>query len=211
MAEAKVDLRAFVARAIAKHPYMPLVDRALGSGSSYTGAEVDKALASLGLRPTLHHIALSNRLRTRLGDGLHIPVAVSEHAGGRKSLLGLDVGEEIQTGTVLIEERAYHQYFTRLRDSGKPAGKANYKERMTTADGKAVYEEIYQMTQIDEHRGVVHLRPYADTFKSSMADVIVYHDGICYVCIGSVWWCGLPCLPIPRGPKDDGPLDPIGV
>jgi hypothetical protein len=155
----------------------------------------------------LYNIALSNSIPTLLGKGLHIPLAVSDREGGRKSLLNLKVGEETQTGTFLIDARVFHQYMARLDGSETPATKANYKEKVTTADGQTVYEQTYQLTQIDQERSIVHLRPYAKGLEASDHDLIVYQDGICYICIGSVWWCGLPCVPIPRGPDDNGPIE----
>ena len=164
-----------------------------GQGQLYTEAEVDKATASLALNPGLYNMALSNEMATRLGVGLHIPVAISEREGGRKSLLNLTAGEETQTGTFLINARVFHQYLTRVDGSDTPAKQADYHEKVTTANGQTVYEQTYRLTRVDEEGGIVHLQPYAEGFKASMPDEIVYYDGICYICnAGSAWWCGLP-------------------
>jgi hypothetical protein len=142
-----------------------------------------------------------------MGAGLHVPVAINALQGGRKSMLNLAAGEETQTGSILVRANVFHQHLTRVDGSDTPARQADCRERVTTASGQTVYQQTYRMRYVDGDSGIVHLQPYAGKFEAAMPDVIVYHDGICYICIaGSAWWCGLPCIPVPVGPVE--PLDP---
>jgi hypothetical protein len=204
MAETKTEIREFLERAMKAHPYIQSVVQALGV-TTYTQAEFDKAMASLALKPGLYNLALSNQMATRMGAGLHVPVAISALEGGRKSILNLAVGEEAQTGSFLVRAKVFHQYLTRVNGAGTPPRQADYRERVTTASGQTVYQQTYRMTYLDGEPGIVHLQSYAGRYVEGMPDEIVYHEGICYLCMaGSAWWCGLPCVPIPTGDPDPG-------
>lgn len=210
--------REILERAMRAHPYIRSFVQEIGPGATYSGSEVDRATTSLNLNPGRYNVALSNPVETPLGTGLHIPVAISEREGGRKSILNLKAGEEVHTGTFLIGAKVFHQHMMRVSGTDTPARQADYRERVATADGLNVYERMCRLTMVDEERGVVHLRPYAEGSTifghpdPSPGDgpSEYYENGICYLCnAGSSWWCGFPCIPAPGGPldpSDDGPI-----
>src|SRR5688500_8500000 len=68
--------------------------------------DIDRATQELGLDPRLLNFHLATVVDLSplgLGPSLHIPVQITNRAGGRKSLYFLDVDEEVLAG-VLVRE-----------------------------------------------------------------------------------------------------------
>lgn len=102
--------------------------------------DIDSVSTSLGLIPCLANFSLATEVETPLGNGLHIPVQISNRDGGRKSLYYLEPNEETLAGMYVIEGKIYKRYIRRESGQGVPAKTGDsYSKRITTLEDKNVY------------------------------------------------------------------------
>lgn len=187
--------------------------RSLAGADRSNGARVDVGLQALDAAPALYNPALSWRGPTPLGDGLHVPTAVSDRDGGRPSVLELRPGQTVTVGAVVTDSDVFIRSFERLDLRGRVRDGSLFREHVARATGEPAYSLTYRANAVQLDQGVVHFQPYAESLesKSTTLGPIVVSGGICWICIGSVWWCGLPCVPLPgrgsptpREPEDAG-------
>jgi len=119
--------------------------------------DIDQATKKLGLDPRLLNMHLATVVdlsSLELGSALHIPVQISNHEGGRKSLYYLNVDEEVLAGVFVRDLGILLRYVKRT--SGKAARAESgdtYVERLTTLDGTAVLESEGPLEVVDADRG----------------------------------------------------------
>lgn len=104
--------------------------------------EIDRATQELGIPAALVNPALSTSLDLKflgLGPAVHIPVQITDRAGGRKSLYYLRPGERVLTGLIAARGEIISRFTTRETGSAIPAATGDeFSEEFRTADGTVV-------------------------------------------------------------------------
>ena len=120
--------------------------------------DLDRATSKLGIEPRLlnFHLAAPIDLTSKgLGRVVHIPVQISERAGGRKSLYYLNPGEEVLAGIFVTDGGVALRYVKRLSGRGVPASTGDaFETRVTNTEGRPVYEERGRLEVLDASRGI---------------------------------------------------------
>ncbi|HEX8139269.1 MAG TPA: hypothetical protein VF544_17030 [Pyrinomonadaceae bacterium] len=149
-------------RASIKLPDMPAAaERVLGSVSGPEQIDDVTKRAGLGARLLNFNLATPVDLSyAGLGKVVHIPVQISEREGGRKSLYFLNPGEEVLAGVFVTDDGLALRYVKRLDGKGTPARTGDmYQTRVTTAQGKAIFQEQGRLEVIDAAHGRGQLVP----------------------------------------------------
>jgi hypothetical protein len=85
---------------------------------------------------------------------VYIPVQVSSREGGRKSLYFLAPGEEVLAGIFVTSDGIALRYIKRLTGKDVPAQTGDaYSERITSRDGRPVFEGIGRLEVFDPTKG----------------------------------------------------------
>lgn len=89
-----------------------------------------------------------------LGKALHIPVAIADREGGRKSLYYLEPGEEALAGIFVTGDSMALRYVKRETGEGVPARTGDqYSLRIATRDGINLYQDQGTLTVLDARKG----------------------------------------------------------
>jgi hypothetical protein len=148
-------------RASIKLPEMPAAERVLSSVSS--PKQLDDVTKRAGIEARLLNFNRATPVDlsyTGLGKVVHIPVQISEREGGRKSLYFLNPGEEVLAGVFVTDDGLALRYVKRLDGRGTPARTGDmYQTRVTTAQGKAIYQERGRLEVLDAAHGRGQLVP----------------------------------------------------
>ena len=149
-------------RTAIKLPAMPPTSEAL-LGSVRSPEQIDDATNRLGIPPRLLNFNLATPIDLSaigLGKAVHIPVQISNREGGRKSLYFLNSGEEVLAGICVTDDGIALRYVKRLIGRGLPAKTGDvYETRITTVQGKTVYQEQGRLEVLDAEHGKGQLVP----------------------------------------------------
>lgn len=118
---------------------------------------IDAASNQLGIPASLLnvHVATPADLSSiGLGRGIYIPVQISSREGGRKSLYFLNLGEEVLAGIFVNSDGVALRFVRRVSGRAAPAQTGDtYLERITSRDGKPVFEGLGRLEVLDASRG----------------------------------------------------------
>jgi hypothetical protein len=117
---------------------------------------IDTVTAENGLTARLYNFYLATRLILPLGEGLHVPVQISQRSGGRKSLYLLQVGEETIAGTFITSSDIFDWHVRRESGSGGQAQTGDiYTSWNVTLDGSVADTPVQStLTVLDEAHGI---------------------------------------------------------
>jgi hypothetical protein len=118
---------------------------------------IDRITASHGLTARLYNFYLATRLTQQpLGEGLHVPVQISQRSGGRESLYFLQVEEETIAGTFITSSDIFDWHVRRLTGSTPQAQTGDIFETWHTKLDGSVADTPHQYTLrvLDENNGI---------------------------------------------------------
>ncbi|NMO18827.1 hypothetical protein HPC49_07170 [Pyxidicoccus fallax] len=93
-----------------------------------------------------------------LGQATHLPVAISDSEGGRKSLYYLEPGEEVLAGFFVTNNGLALRYVKRESGEGVPAQTGDiYTERYTTREGRELFAGQGKLEVVDAEKGSGHV------------------------------------------------------
>lgn len=122
--------------------------------------EIDAATQELNIparliNPYLATPADLTGLEIGMGEAVHLPVAIADREGGRKSLYYLEPGEEVLAGIFVTGHSMALRYLKRETGEGVPARTGDeYSLRITTRDGDTLYEDRGTLTVLDPEKGM---------------------------------------------------------
>lgn len=127
-------------------------------------SEIDDATKALDIPARLVNVHLAtpadlSGYEIGLGKAVHIPVAIADQEGGRKSLYYLDPGEEVLAGYFVTGDSIVFRYLRRDTGEGVPAKTGDqYSIRLATRDGETLYEDRGILTVVDPSKGVGEIK-----------------------------------------------------
>jgi hypothetical protein len=127
-------------------------------------SEIDEATKALDIPARLvnFHLATPADLsgfNIGIGKAVHIPVAIADREGGRKSLYYLDPGEEVLAGFFVTGDSIVLRYLKRETGVSVPAQTGDeYSVRLTNREGATLYEDRGTLTVVDPSKGVGEIK-----------------------------------------------------
>jgi hypothetical protein len=121
--------------------------------------EIDSATKALNIPSRLVNFYLAtpadlSGFDIGLGRAVHIPVAIANREGGRKSLYYLEPGEEVLAGIFVTGDSLALRYVKRETGEGVPARTGDqYSVRIATRDGATLYQDQGTLTVLDPEKG----------------------------------------------------------
>jgi hypothetical protein len=114
----------------------------------------DRATRALGLEAKLYNLNFSSGVETPIGPSLYLPIQISEREGGRKSTYFLTAGEEVVTGTYVVERAPYDRAVRRDTGESMPAATGDwYTESIVSANREVVSQRAGQLSVVDWSKG----------------------------------------------------------
>jgi hypothetical protein len=121
--------------------------------------DADAATRTVGYQAYLFNpylAAPADLTQYRLGAATFIPVQISDHPGGRKSMLRLEAGEEVLFGIYAMDRGLLFRYMKRLTGTSSPARTGDlYSTRLATLEGVQLVEEQAPIEVTGDERNTV--------------------------------------------------------
>lgn len=122
-------------------------------------SEIDSATKALDIPSHLMNFYLAtpadlSGLDIGLGEAVHVPVAIADREGGRKSLYYLEPGEEVLAGIFVTGDSMALRFVKRETGEGVPARTGDQCSlRIATRDGTNLYQDRGTLTVVDAEKG----------------------------------------------------------
>jgi hypothetical protein len=106
--------------------------------------KLDSACQTLKIEPKLVNYNLATPVNMRdyglSGEGVHLPVQISDKFGGRSSIYLLKPGQEVMTGLFIVGKNMYLRSIKRLTGNSTVATDGDeFQERLTSLDGRELF------------------------------------------------------------------------